>query len=400
VGFWCAHRTPEKLLIVITDGVILWDDEANDFDWVKTDALPRNLAKIFMYEPHYLDLRWIRTDKIQDLSLNNAAFRDKIADIAATLHGLSKDDIVGKDIEQHRKTKRITWSAVVALALLTITSLGAAWIAWRAEAKATANAVEAKKQEENARGRAEEAKGQKVIAEFQKKQADEQRSVAEQQTKRADEERNIAVSRELATKSSANLLIDPNLSVRQARDAIKAFHTVEAEAALRESLKYSLSHVLDGHTDIVAQAAFSPDGRWVVTASWDQTARVWETGSWEEAAALRGHTGIVAQAAFSPDNQWVVTASADRTARVWEMNTGKEIAVLRGHTAEVRQAMFSPDGRWVVTASKDQSVWLWDANTAEVLKMLRGHTAEFSPDRPADSNGRSGYGAGVGGGYR
>ena len=75
------HRQPNKLLIVLTEGEIAWDDDKGDFDWRNTDALPRNLAKTFQEEPLYLDLRWIRADKTQDLSLNNAKFRDNIADL-------------------------------------------------------------------------------------------------------------------------------------------------------------------------------------------------------------------------------------------------------------------------------------------------------------------------------
>ena len=56
-------------------------------------------------------------------------------------------------------------------------------------------------------------------------------------------------------------------------------------------------------------------------------------------------------AAFSPDGKRVVTASNDKTARVWDADSGKALASLQGHTAQVRSAAFSPDGKRVVTAS-------------------------------------------------
>jgi hypothetical protein len=84
----------------------------------------------------------------------------------------------------------------------------------------------------------------------------------------------IAVSRELAAKSGANLLADPELKIGLAIGAINASQTVEAEEALRESLKNPQWYVLQGHTAVVIHAAFSPDVKWVVTASKDRTARV------------------------------------------------------------------------------------------------------------------------------
>ena len=78
-------------------------------------------------------------------------------------------------------------------------------------------------------------------------------------------------------------------------------------------------------------AAFSPDGSRIVTASADNTARVWDAATGKAIAVLSGHEGRVNSAAFSPDGSRIVTASADNTARVWDAATGKAIAVLSGH---------------------------------------------------------------------
>ncbi len=59
----------------------------------------------------------------------------------------------------------------------------------------------------------------------------------------------------------------------------------------------------------------------------------------------------------------MVTASEDNTARVWDAATGKELAVLRGHEDRSTSAQFSPDGERVVTASDDSTARVWDAAT-------------------------------------
>jgi hypothetical protein len=80
-------------------------------------------------------------------------------------------------------------------------------------------------------------------------------------------------------------------------------------------------------------------------------------------ATLTGHTGLVLSALFSGDGRRVVTASADHTARVWDADTGEELAALRGHTGGVRSASFSvltgrfsDDGTRVLTAGRDGPV--------------------------------------------
>src|SRR5260370_750358 len=74
---------------------------------------------------------------------------------------------------------------------------------------------------------------------------------------------------------------------------------------------------LSGHQDLGYSAAFSPDGRRVVTASVDRTARAWDAAMGKQILLLSGHQESVVSVAFSPDGQRVVTASADGTARVW-----------------------------------------------------------------------------------
>ena len=77
------------------------------------------------------------------------------------------------------------------------------------------------------------------------------------------------------------------------------------------------SVTLSGHTELVCSACFSPDGTKIVTASWDNTAKVWDIASGECEHTLEGHTNYVMSACFSPDGSKIVTASDDETAKIW-----------------------------------------------------------------------------------
>jgi WD40 repeat protein len=110
----------------------------------------------------------------------------------------------------------------------------------------------------------------------------------------------------------------------------------------------------------VHSAAFSPDGRRVVTASSDKTARVWETDTGKPVGPPLQHQNFVNSAAFSPDGRRVVTASSDNTARVWETDTGKPVGAPLQHQNAVNSAAFSPDGRRVVTTFNENVARVWN----------------------------------------
>jgi len=140
-----------------------------------------------------------------------------------------------------------------------------------------------------------------------------------------------------------------------------------------------------GHTSILHSAVFSPDGKLALTASYDNTSRIYEVASGKELQVLSGHTIDVNSAVFSPDGKLALTASGDKTARVFEVATGKELQLLRGHTFIVNSAVFSPDGKLALTASGDNTSRIYEVASGKELQVLSGHTkwinsAVFSPD--------------------
>jgi hypothetical protein len=89
---------------------------------------------------------------------------------------------------------------------------------------------------------------------------------------------------------------------------------------------------------------------------------------------LRGHEGAVDAVAISPDNHWLVTASVDRTARLWDLtakNPAASPVVLRGHEKEVSAVAISPDNHWLLTGSQDQTARLWPLQINDLIELAR-----------------------------
>ena len=138
------------------------------------------------------------------------------------------------------------------------------------------------------------------------------------------------------------------------------------------------------HRGSVQSAAFNLDGTRIVTVSDDKTARVWGAATGHPLSPLLEHHSAVWAAAFSPDSRKVVTVSAETTAHVWDAGTGRHLAML-AHQGIVVSAVFSPDGSRVVTASDDKTARVWDATTGAPLAPPLEHqgkvrSAAFSPD--------------------
>jgi eukaryotic-like serine/threonine-protein kinase len=145
-------------------------------------------------------------------------------------------------------------------------------------------------------------------------------------------------------------------------------------------LKAVFSH--DGPVD---SAAFSPDGKTILTGGDDRVARLWDAVTGQPIGQPMRHRGTVCAVAFSPDGKSLITASADKTAQRWDAATRQPIGTPIKHDGEVRAVAFSPDGKTFLTGGTDHTARLWDATTDQpigppILHQGRGVAAAFSPD--------------------
>ena len=125
---------------------------------------------------------------------------------------------------------------------------------------------------------------------------------------------------------------------------------------------------LRGHSAGISSVAFSSDGKRIVTGSWDQTARVWDTASGQQLLRLIGHNGAVRSVAFSPVGQRLVTSGSDQPTRMWDATTGRELFKFIGHQGPVNSVAFSRDGKRIVTGSELLS---WRSSVVVVLSHAR-----------------------------
>ncbi len=153
VAHWRELHGAEHLLVLLTDGEIVWDEGANDFDWARSVSVPPVLAGCFADEPRHVDMRWARSE--EQLDLTNGRFRDQIAELSAPVHGVRKDDIAGEHVRQHRRTMRTIWAAAITLAVLSAASVVGAVFAVKSAAQARRSEARAVAQQHRADSQAQ-----------------------------------------------------------------------------------------------------------------------------------------------------------------------------------------------------------------------------------------------------
>ena len=135
---------------------------------------------------------------------------------------------------------------------------------------------------------------------------------------------------------------------------------------------------LEGHKEMISQPsglAFSADGQWLASASYDNTVRVW---SWQDEKSdtkiLRGHQNNVQTVVFSADSQWLASASDDHNIMLWDTQNWQPVRTFKGHQNMVFDLQFVTDDV-LASASRDNTIRLWDIHAGVTQRILQGHTA-------------------------
>jgi WD40 repeat protein len=308
--------------------------------------------------------------------------------VGAVLGLQSLDDLILRERQAERRRRLVAQGIAAALAVLAVLASGAGWIAYQKQLEAEDQRDQVVQAQSRllTQAAAERLKNddvagaQRIILEV----------LAQRGANRSDRAAAIGVFQEMrATDRQLAVLSGDGNAVDSAAWSPDGKRIVTASfdrtARIWDAVTGAQLAVLAGHGDVVDTAAWAPDGRRIVTASDDKTARIWDAATGAQVLQLSGHGDTVNSAAWSPDGRRIVTASDDKTARIWDAATGAQIAVVSGHGDRVESASFSPDGRRVVTASFDKTVRTWDSATGAQLAVLSGHgnvlsSATWSPD--------------------
>lgn len=116
---------------------------------------------------------------------------------------------------------------------------------------------------------------------------------------------------------------------------------------------------MTGHQQLVNHVYFSPDGRWIASASFDKSVKLWNGVTGTFVAAFRGHVGPVYQISWSADSRLILSGSKDSTLKIWDIRTLKLKQDLPGHADEVFAVDWSPDGEKVASGGRDRVLKLW-----------------------------------------
>ena len=161
---------------------------------------------------------------------------------------------------------------------------------------------------------------------------------------------------------------------RHARGFITVFVAIATVgAALAQEAK--VIGTLDGHTDPVYAVTWSPDGKTLATAGFDNTVRLWDAGTRKEIKKYEGHSKLVLAVAIAPNGKEILSGSLDNTAKVWDYPTTGPAKTFAGHAAGSIALAVKPDGKQFAAAA-GKSIKVWDVATGAVVKDLTGHSGD------------------------
>jgi len=315
VQHWLSQPRAERLLIVLTEGDIVWDHGRIDAE--RTTALPEALRQSGE-EPLWLDLRWARHS--DQASLQNPAFREIVADLSSVLRGIPKDQLIGEDVRQHRRATALRRAAITGLSILTLALAGTAYVALQ------------------------------------------QRNLAQEQAR-------IALGRQLAAQSELIRASQPErfpLALLMSAEAVRSDPTSrEAQQTLQALLSQfpEPAGVLNAGSGIV-KVAVDPQFRFLATST-------------KEGGALWRLPDRTRVATLPSVNQLVISADGNRvagcceTVQVWDSNGVQQLSVDRATLSGGPESIaLTRDGKQLAIGfigRNGPGFALWDVDTRQPL---------------------------------
>jgi WD40 repeat protein len=144
-------------------------------------------------------------------------------------------------------------------------------------------------------------------------------------------------------------------------------------------------HTLIGHQQPVSAIAFSPDGRQLVSSSFDKTIKLWDVNSGKCVKTLLGHRNRIWTVAFHPNGRKIASGGDDNHTKIWDLKQGRCTKTIVGHTNAILSVNSSPDGGYLASGNEDNTIRIWAIDRSVIIQTLREHTnrvwsVQYSPD--------------------
>jgi WD40 repeat protein len=382
VEHWIATKPAGRILPVVTDGEWAWDDDRGDFTEDST-AVPSALRGVFTEEPFFLDLRWARGS--EHLSLHHSRFRDAIAQLAAPMHGVSKDELEGEDVRQHRRARRLRSGAVATVVIMALLATGTGVSAMHNAARAKSAAAEALRQQavansqrDNAQKSADEARRQQQLAQQQEDLASQQRARAAAAATKADEsERQAKRQQTLADQATAEAKRQQKLAGQAKSRTQKQQRLADEAAAKAKKLQKEatrLAAVAAKQREAARRAAAEAKAQ---QAKADQQQRL--------AISRRLLNQATATVVGDPQTALMLGAAAHNLSPDTETRRQLAGVVTSTHFAgaigDVAKAVYTPDGV-LVGIGYDGRIALWNVANPRSPVRIAALADPAAPDGP------------------
>lgn len=320
---WLDLDRADRILPVLTAGDWIWDSESNDFDWNLSSSLPPALRGAFPEEPRHLDLRWANEGSADTgINLHNSRFRAAIAELAAPIHGIARDELEGQDLREHRKTTRLRRAAIVGLLVLAVALSLAAVLAVN-------NAREAR------------------------------------------EQATVATSRQLAAQAIGNAETTPDLALLQAANAHLLNDNPDTRGALLTTLEANpslLAYVppIDGHATAIAGRE---RGALLAVGSSAGSVLIYDVKKLAEVGRIQVPGGErITSLAISNDASRVAVGSAEGSVSLWDLESLTLLSEFpeESRSMAVSHLAFDPSAEQVAVARDSMDPDSLEEGTIEV----------------------------------